>query len=102
FEWVDFHDSTNSILVYIRKGFKEEDRVLVVANMTPVPRESYRVGCFEAEQFEVIFNSDHPDYWGSNFSIAEEYTVEATRAHYREQSLVLSLPPLSLIVLKAK
>ncbi|NNF82572.1 MAG: 1,4-alpha-glucan branching protein GlgB, partial [Flavobacteriaceae bacterium] len=42
FEWIDYKDAENSVLAYIRKGIEEEDDVIIVCNMTPVPMMDYR------------------------------------------------------------
>ena len=43
FEWIDCHDTSQSVLSYIRK---DGDKFLVVVlNFTPVPRHDYRLGC---------------------------------------------------------
>ena len=44
FEWIDYGDSENSVLTYIRKGHDAENDLIIACNFTPVPRENYRVG----------------------------------------------------------
>ena len=44
FEWIDYNDSENSVLVYLRKGENCNNDLLIALNMTPVPRVAYRVG----------------------------------------------------------
>ena len=44
FEWIDYNDSENSVLTFIRKGNKPADDVIIAMNMTPIPRENYRIG----------------------------------------------------------
>ncbi|MFN8639971.1 MAG: 1,4-alpha-glucan branching protein GlgB [Dehalococcoidia bacterium] len=45
FEWVIGDDSANSVLAFLRRGTGSEGApVLVVANLTPVIRDGYRVG----------------------------------------------------------
>ncbi len=42
FEWIDCHDSTQSVLSYVRRD--GEDFHIVVLNFTPVVRTGYRIG----------------------------------------------------------
>ena len=44
FQWVNNNDGNNSVISFVRHGAKPEDMLLVVANLTPVPRPQYRVG----------------------------------------------------------
>ncbi len=50
FQWVEADDADRSVIAFLRKPGAEAQRqgatpVLVVCNMTPVPRENYLVGC---------------------------------------------------------
>ncbi|MCU0787957.1 MAG: 1,4-alpha-glucan branching protein GlgB [Verrucomicrobia bacterium] len=44
FQWVNSNDGDNSVISFVRFGTSPDEVLLVVANMTPVTRESYRVG----------------------------------------------------------
>ncbi|MFZ4102081.1 MAG: 1,4-alpha-glucan branching protein GlgB, partial [Sphingobacterium thalpophilum] len=44
FEWIEGGDAENSVLVYSRKGNNPVDDLLIVLNMTPVPRKAWRIG----------------------------------------------------------
>ena len=64
FEWIDCHDSENSVLSFLRRY--EDQFVLTVINLTPVPREGYRIGVPQGGEYSEIFNSDSAYYGGSN------------------------------------
>ncbi|RLD30283.1 MAG: 1,4-alpha-glucan branching enzyme, partial [Bacteroidetes bacterium] len=100
FEWIDYRDAQNSMLVYIRKGNNSKDDVIVICNMTPVPREAYRIGVPEKGIYRLIFNSDDSRYCGSGFSVKKRYTSEEIKWQSRDQSITISLPPLGMIALK--
>ena len=100
FEWIDLNDNQNSVLSYVRKGLSEKDQLIVVCNLTPVPRENYRIGTPIAGEFELIFNSDEKQFWGSDFLILPTAKTEKVKKHGRAQSLSLSLPPLSVLIYK--
>ena len=100
FEWIDCHDSTQSVLSYLRKGDNGEV-VIVVLNMTPVPRYDYRIGVPEAGAYREIINSDSEYYGGSNTGNGPAALVtEAVAWMDRPVSLSLTLPPLAAIVLE--
>lgn len=100
FEWIDYTDAENSVLAFIRKGEKEKDTIVVIANMTPMTRDQYRIGLPFAGSYKLLFNSDDKKYGGSGFKVAAKQDSENVAWHYREQSLALDLPPLAVIVLK--
>ena len=99
FEWIDLHDSEQSVLSFIRKGSAPEDRVVVALNFTPVPRENYRLGVPEAGFYKEIFNSDSDQYGGSNVGNSGGVYSEGTAWMGRDQSVVLTIPPLGAVVL---
>ena len=63
FEWVDFSDTYNSVISFIRKG--GWDRVLCVCNFTPNYHSEYNLYCHGVETVKEIFNSDDLRYGGS-------------------------------------
>ncbi len=100
FEWVDLSDSENSVLSFLRRGKTPGDELLVVCNFTPVPRHHYHVGVSAAGFWAELLNSDAVEYGGSgqgNFGGSEATPVPC---HGRSHSLVLTLPPLGIVVFK--
>nr|MDA3874088.1 1,4-alpha-glucan branching protein GlgB [Kiritimatiellia bacterium] len=100
FEWIDLHDSEQSVLSYIRKAKDPKDLVVVVLNFTPVPRESYRLGVPASGFYREVFNSDSENYGGSNLGNAGGVHSESTPWMGREHSVNLRVPPLGAVVLK--
>jgi 1,4-alpha-glucan branching enzyme len=100
FEWIDAHDAERSIYAWVRKGGDGRD-VIVVANMTPVPREGFRLGVPEgARAWQEALNTDSAHYGGGNVGNGgRALTVEAIHSHGRRQSIVLTLPPLATLFL---
>jgi 1,4-alpha-glucan branching enzyme len=100
FEWIDINDYRNSTVSYIRKGRSEGDFLVIVCNFTPIPREKYRIGIPADGDYKLILNSDAKKYWGSDLKIDSNYSSIKAEQHGRDFSIVLTLPPLSVIVLK--
>ncbi|WP_434676748.1 1,4-alpha-glucan branching protein GlgB [Pseudomonas sp. R1-18] len=101
FQWLIGDDATNSVYAYMRWS-KEGEPLLVVANLTPVPREGYRVGVpFEGTWVELL-NSDAESYAGSNMGNGGGVHTEPEKAHGMPVSVSLSLPPLAVLILKPK
>ena len=100
FEWIDHGDHENSVLSYIRKGENEKDNIIVICNLTPIPRENYRVGVPKQGTLKEIFNSDAKKFFGSGNYKNTKIKVDETVWNNRENSAELNLPPLAMIALK--
>jgi len=98
FEWIDCHDSTQSVISYLRKG--SQGFTLVILNFTPTPRENYRIGVPVSGIYHEILNSDSGYYAGSNIGNALEIPSEPISWMGQGQSIQLTLPPLGAILLK--
>ncbi|MBN1152888.1 MAG: 1,4-alpha-glucan branching protein GlgB, partial [Dehalococcoidia bacterium] len=64
FEWVSADDVEQSVIAFLRKS-RDNDVVLVVCNLTPVPRHSYRLGVPCGGVWEFLLNSDDAAFGGS-------------------------------------
>jgi 1,4-alpha-glucan branching enzyme len=99
FEWIDCHDSQQSVLSFLRKGNAGEVTV-VVLNLTPVPRHGYRIGVPLAGRYREVLNSDSEFYGGSNMGNGScDLQGEERPWMGRPYSLALTLPPLAGIVI---
>ncbi|MEN8260584.1 MAG: alpha amylase C-terminal domain-containing protein, partial [Pseudomonadota bacterium] len=96
FEWIDCHDSTQSILSFLRRSGGEFK--IIVLNLTPVPRTAYRIGVPAAGNYHEVFNSDSTYYGGTNVGNGW-LAAEAVPWMGHKQSLSLTLPPLGGIIL---
>jgi len=74
--------------------------VLVVVNMTPVPRYGYRVGVPFVGDWEECLNTDAGVYGGSNLGNGGRVQADATPSHGQPASVALTLPPLATLVLR--
>ncbi len=100
FEWIDCHDSEQSVLSFLRKG-DDNELVVVLLNMTPVARKEYRIGLPLEGRYREIINSDSAYYGGTNMGNGEApLSTEPTPWMNHPQSLSLILPPLSAIALQ--
>lgn len=100
FEWIDLHDSEQSILCYLRKGKDPKDCVAVAINFTPVLRDNYRMGVPFPGFYREIFNSDADVYGGSNQGNAGGMHSDPGNWMGRPHSVRLTLPPLGAVVLR--
>jgi len=100
FEWVDGGNANDSILIYNRKGNDEENELVIVLNMTPIPHYDFRVGVHSSGKWVEIFNSDAEKFWGSGIGNPKPLSTETVMWHGREQSIKITIPPLAATVFK--
>jgi len=100
FEWVDYGDHENSVIVFMRKGEQPADSLVVVCNFTPTPRYSYRVGVPIRGTWKEVFNSDDPKYAGSGLLNQALMNTSPVKYHNKDYSVTLTLPPLAISILK--
>ena len=82
--------------------FDPRDLLLCVCNFTPVPRQGYRVGVPAGGFYTEVLNSDSSTYGGSNVGNSGGVMSEPVRWHGQPNSVVMSLPPLAVVWLRAE
>lgn len=99
FKWISNDDSDQNIIAFMRNGNGE--RLIFLINFAPVTRYDYKIGVPCECEYEEIFSSDATDFGGTGVSngIKETYPF---KMHGFEQHISLTVPPLSIICLKAK
>lgn len=97
FQWIDVGDREQSVLSYLRRD--NERHALVVLNLTPVTRAGYRIGAPAAGAYTVALSSDDERFGGSGVSAGERLQTDGEPWHGFEQSVSLTLPPLSCVIL---
>jgi 1,4-alpha-glucan branching enzyme len=100
FEWVDYADRQNSVIIYQRKADNPAALLQVICNFTPEVRHNYRVGVPYRGIWKECFNSDHSAYGGSGIMNSGMLVTQPVKYQGRDYSLSLTLPPLAAIVLK--
>ncbi len=101
FEWVDASDHVSSTLSYLRRS-RGGEAVLVVHNLTPVPKHNFAVGVPKAGFWRELANSDGREYGGSGMGNLGGVSSQPMSAHGHNQSLMLTLPPLSTVIFKCE
>jgi 1,4-alpha-glucan branching enzyme len=97
FSWISTDDQENSVMAYTRRD--GEQHSVVVLNLTPIPRERYRLGVPDGAAYRELLNSDAAQWGGSGFTTRELAAADAAPFHGFAQSIELTLPPLSVLVL---
>ena len=105
FEWIEADDAGNSVFAFLRKPLAPLQGVaasalLVVSNMTPVPRTNYVLGVPHGGFWREVINSDATCYGGAGWGNLGGVESAPVRSHGRRHSLCLTLPPLSTLILE--
>ena len=98
FRWAIGNDLANSVLAFTRH-VSEAPPILCLFNMTPVPRQHYRVGVPNGGLWRELLNSDSALYGGSNLGNDGGVMASSMGVHGHSHSLELTLPPLSALFL---
>ena len=102
FQWIDCNDSENSIIALIRRADDHNDFIVCVHNFTPEVRHGYRIGVPTKGSYVEVFNSDEEAYGGSGVLNTGDIISEDYAFHGREQSVVLTIPPLATTFYRLK
>jgi 1,4-alpha-glucan branching enzyme len=102
FEWIDCNDAPGSVLSYLRRGQNTDELLAIVCNFTPVVRQNYRVGAPRGGFWHEVLNGDAQDYGGGGHGNLGGVEAAPIPYHGRPYSLMLTLPPLAMLVFKSE
>ena len=100
FEWVDVGNADMSIIAFLRKSAGAGAPLLVVCNFTPVPRDNFLLGVPQRGLWREVINTDAREYGGAGWGNLGAVESVPVSSHGRLESLSLTLPPLSTLVLR--
>jgi 1,4-alpha-glucan branching enzyme len=100
FRWLEPNDAANNVLAFMRLSKDGGRPIVCLANLSPVPRESYRVGLPLQGQWQEALNTDSTYYGGSGMGNMGAVTADARGWHDQPFSAEVTLPPLSVVWLR--
>ena len=101
FSWISNDDYTQSVIAF-RRIDKEGGELVAVCNFVPVRRDDYRIGVPVPGTYEEVFSSDRAEYGGSGVSNGNSIKSSPVPMHGCEESISLTLPPLSVVYLRCR
>ncbi len=102
FFWIDCSDHESSVLSFARQDADRVSQLVVILNLTPVPRSRYRVGLSRPGRWREVLNSDAAIYGGSDVGNLGGVSAEGYKCHNQPWSAEFTLPPLSIIAFQAE
>jgi len=100
FEWISYQDSENAVLSFMRKGYHDNEDIIVVCNLTPALHEAYKLGVPKGGMLLEIFNSDAKKFGGSGVLNSKKIAIYNEPSDGRKFSAILKLPPLGITAFK--
>ena len=99
FSWISNDDYTQSVISF-RRIDKKGNEIIVVCNFQPMLREDYRIGVPFAGTYSELLNTDAVEFGGSGISNGSAIVSDDIAMHGFEQSISLTLPPMSVMYFK--
>jgi 1,4-alpha-glucan branching enzyme len=100
FEWMDFNDVDNSIIVFVRYSKDRADHVVCVLNFTPNVIHDYKIGVPEKVNYLEALSTDREEFGGSGVNNPEEKFVFDEPRGSAPYHVMASIPPLSGMILE--
>ena len=97
FEWLEPDDAQGNTIAFLRRD-KAGKPLVIVCNFSPNRRNGFRVGLPFAGTYELIFNTDWPQFGGSDMGDKAPITSVPTPWHDQSQSMQIDLPPMSCVI----
>lgn len=101
FGWINPNDADHNVISFIRTGKQAADRVVCICNFANREWTYYRLGVPESGTYEILLNTDDKAYGGKGLLRKKTFKTEKMPWDGFEQSIVVKLPPLSGLYLKA-
>jgi 1,4-alpha-glucan branching enzyme len=100
FRWLEPNDALANVFAFMRLSRDGDRQLVCVANLSPVPREGYRVGLPRGGDWTELLNTDSTYYSGSGLGNMGKVTAEERAWHDQPFSATLTLPPLAVVWLR--
>ena len=97
FWWLEPNDADNNVLAFARQSREGERVVVFIANLSPVPRENYRLGLPRSGRWREALNTDSSFYGGSDVGNLGGVQPEPIPWHDQPFSAEVTLPPLAAL-----
>ncbi|MCF6325076.1 MAG: 1,4-alpha-glucan branching protein GlgB [Gammaproteobacteria bacterium] len=98
FEWIDRHDSSQSLIVFQRNS--EDGSVIVALNFSATTRNAYRIGIASNSAYREIFNSDSRRFGGEDRLNLNRIPADDIPWMKQPLSLSITLPSLSAVIIR--
>ena len=102
FLWLEPNDAMNNVLAWMRISRDGTRKLVCVANLSPVPRDRYRVGLPTGGSWIEALNTDSSYYGGGGIGNLGSVEAEEQGWHGQRYSAEVTLPPLAVVWLRPR
>ena len=97
FHWLEPNAANENVLAFVRLSADGKRPLVCVSNLSPLPREGWRVGLPKRGKWREALNTDSRFYGGSD--VGNGLGLEAEKVPWNEQawSAEVTLPPLATV-----
>ncbi|MFN2594420.1 MAG: 1,4-alpha-glucan branching protein GlgB, partial [Actinomycetota bacterium] len=92
FRWIDANDADNNVISFYRSSERTEQKLVCIANLSPMVRTDFRVGVPGPGTYEEILNTDASLYGGTDVGNMGEVAAEKKSWHGLDYSVRMTLP----------
>jgi len=106
FAWLDHDNHEQSVYSFIRFDKKRQQPIIVVCNFNDQTHHDFNLGVPKAGEYQVLLNSDNKCYGGSGQACYDSnkgtLSSQPNLWQGQAQSITISVPPLSTVILAFK
>jgi 1,4-alpha-glucan branching enzyme len=104
FKWIDADNINQSVLIFMRQGESDNEKLIIVINFSNCYYENFNIGVPAFEKYRCVFNTDLDEFGGGNHNTKKQVKVKPVETndiwHGYKQYIDVHIPPLSVIVYK--
>ena len=100
FEWINADDADRSIYSFIRKSAEGKDNLIFVCNFTPMERADYCVGVPVEGTYDLVLDSDKPEFGGNGRKRPKHYKAEKGECDGKPYHIAYPLSPYGVAVFR--
>jgi 1,4-alpha-glucan branching enzyme len=97
FWWLEANDAAANVLAFARASSDGERVLVCAANLSPVPRQDYRLGLPRAGRWREVVNTDSGFYGGTDTGNLGGIEAQPVGWHEQPFSAEVTLPPLAVV-----
>ncbi len=97
FRWLEANDAAANVVAFARLSKGGERSLVCAMNLSPVPRENYRIGLPKPGRWREVLNTDSAYYGGSDVGNLGGVSCEEKPWHDQPFSAQVTLPPLGVV-----
>ena len=97
FQWIQADSATVNVFAFVRRTRSSQQHLVCVANLSPVPKQNYRVGFPRTGTYLEVVNTDASAYGGSGMGNHGQVFAVPQAWDGQPASAELMLPPLAVL-----